>query len=59
MHHGHLLIIRVLVIILSLTLVGLTFVHHHQKGQITTFIICEIGLAVLLAMAAISAGYLW
>ena len=59
MHSGHLLLLRVLVITLSLVLVGLTFVHHHQKGQITTFIICEIGLAVLLAFAAVTVGYLW
>lgn len=59
MHHGHLFLLRVLVIALSLALVALTFVHHHQKGQITTFIICEIGLAVVLAIAAVTAGYLW
>ena len=59
MHYGHLLFIRVLVIVLSLVLVGLTFVHHHQKGQITTFIICEMGLAILLAIASIAVGFLW
>jgi NADH:ubiquinone oxidoreductase subunit K len=59
MHAGHLLVIRVLIIALSLALVALTFVHHHQKGQITVFLICELGLAVLLAIAAATAGYLW
>jgi hypothetical protein len=53
---GHLLLIRVLVIVLLLALVGLTFVHHHQKGQITAFIICEIGLAVVIAAASLLLG---
>ncbi|HEX4141678.1 MAG TPA: hypothetical protein VHY09_15120 [Candidatus Methylacidiphilales bacterium] len=59
MHPGHLLILRVLIIVLSLALVGLTFVHHHQKGQITVFLICEVGIAVLLAAAAATFGFLW
>ncbi len=59
MHHGHLFYIRILVIVLSLALVALTFVHHHQKGQITAFLVCELGLAVVLAIAAATAGYWW
>ena len=59
MQLSHLLILRVLIIILSLALVGLTFVHHHQKGQITVFLICEVGIAVLLVAAAATFGYLW
>ncbi len=59
MHIGHLLILRVLIIALSLALVGLTFVHHHQKGQITIFLICEVGIAVVLAAAAATFGFLW
>lgn len=59
MHAGHLLILRVLIIVLSLALVGLTFVHHHQRGQITVFLICEIGLALLIAVATLALGFLW
>ena len=58
-HTNHLLIIRVLVIVLSLALVALTFVHHHQRGQITVFLICEIGLVLLLALASITMGLWW
>ena len=59
MHYDHLIIFRVLVIVLSLALVAVRFVHHHQKGQTTVFLICEIGLAVLIAIAAVTFGYLW
>ena len=59
MQLSHLLILRVLIIVLSLALVALTFVHHHQKGQITIFLICEVGIAVLLAAAAATFGFLW
>jgi NADH:ubiquinone oxidoreductase subunit K len=59
MQLSHLLILRVLIIALSLALVGLTFVHHHQKGQITIFLICEVGIAVVLVVAAATFGYLW
>jgi hypothetical protein len=58
-HTNHLLVIRVLVIVLSLALVALTFVHHHQRGQITVFLICEIGLALLLALASLTMGLWW
>ena len=59
MHPGHLLFFRLLVIVLSLALVGLTFIHHHQKGQTTVFLICEMGLAILLAVASVAIGFLW
>ncbi len=59
MHVGHLFLFRILVIALSLALVALTFVHHHQRGQITIFLICEAGLAIVLAVAAATFGYLW
>jgi hypothetical protein len=59
MQLSHLLILRVLIIVLSLALVGLTFVHHHQKGQITIFLICEVGIAVVLVAAAATFGFLW
>ncbi len=59
MHYDHLFILRVLIIVLSLALVALTFVHHHQKGQITIFLICEVGIAVLLVAAAATFGFLW
>jgi len=59
MQLSHLLILRVLIIVLSLALVALTFVHHHQKGQITIFLICEVGIAVVLVAAAATFGFLW
>ncbi len=59
MHYGHLFFFRVLVIALSLALVALTFVHHHQRGQITVFLVCEVGLAIVLTLAAATFGYLW
>jgi hypothetical protein len=59
MNYGHLLILRTIIIALSLALVGLTFVHHHQKGQITIFLICEVGIAVVLVVAAATFGFLW
>jgi NADH:ubiquinone oxidoreductase subunit K len=59
MHYDHLFVFRILVIALSLALVALTFIHHHQKGQITIFLICEAGLAIVLAVAAATFGHLW
>ncbi len=59
MHAGHLFLFRVLVIALSLALVALTFIHHHQRGQITAFLVCEVGFALVLAIAAATFGYLW
>ena len=59
MHAGHLIVFRGLVIVLSLALVGLAFVHRHPIGKTTVFLICELGLAISLALASIAISLLW
>ncbi len=54
---GHLFLIRVLIIILSLALVIVAFIHHHQKGQSAIFLISEIGIALLLALTSLTLGF--